>query len=296
MVPGVSRKKCRFSSTKMDSTGCDSDKRHCSLRLCGGETVKFWCGFAARSGRFGRGEYCLLRWYCRTSTILIICMGTLAGWVQTNMIVSDGSAARTGAPFWWWMPLPMQNCNPGGALDKTYLHALLERRVMIPFHRCVGAFPPIDVICIINSDRRQFTCNDLWAPDPGRVPDIGLIHQLIASRGVMITGQFSEGGLWVPFLLPRNKCMRLTSAITSVTLWARDRCMSGGYGFLFQCNRVRDKCISGNVGSIRILRVPRWLPAHPWRTVLFSVKPAAIVPPPATIYHSLRIVPLRKRF
>lgn len=75
----------------------------------------------------------------------------------------------------------MQNCNLGCALDKKHLHALLERRVIIPCRHCVLWCPPIDEMSITNPGRRQPTCNDLWAPDPGRVLDIDLLHQFLAS-------------------------------------------------------------------------------------------------------------------
>jgi hypothetical protein len=86
----------------------------------------------ACSGRSGRGECGLFRSYFFAFALLNISMGTLPRQAQDTMLEGDGLAARTGSPFWRWMPLPMQNCNPGCALDKKHLHALLERRVIIP--------------------------------------------------------------------------------------------------------------------------------------------------------------------
>ena len=181
MVAALRRKKWRASSAKMVSTGHDSAKRHCLPPLFGREAVKFWWGPVACSGRSGRGECDLFRLYCCAFAVLNISMGVLAGQVQATMLAGDGLAVRTGTPFWRWMPLPMQNCNLGCALDKKHLHALLERRVIIPCRHCVLWCPPIDEMSITNPGRRQPTCNDLWAPDPGRVLDIDLLHQFLAS-------------------------------------------------------------------------------------------------------------------
>jgi len=117
------------------------------------------------------------------------------------MIVRDGLAARTGAPFWRWTPLPVQNCNPGNALavDKTYLHALLEEHVILPCERGVVALITIDRMETPNSGKRNFTCGNLWAPDPGRVPDSDHTQLLITSGGAMATGQYNDQGLWIPF-------------------------------------------------------------------------------------------------
>jgi hypothetical protein len=181
MVAALRRKKWRTFSAKMVSTGHDSTKRHCLPPLCGREAVKFRWGPVACSGRSGRGGCDLFRLYCCAFAVLNISMGVLAGQVEATMLTDDGLAARTGTPFWWWMPLPMQNCNLGCALDKKLLHALLERRVIIPCRHCVLWCPPIDEMSIINPGRRQPTCNDLWAPDPGRVLHIDLLHQFLAS-------------------------------------------------------------------------------------------------------------------
>ena len=181
MVAALRRKKWRLSSAKMVSTGHDSAKRHCSPPLCGREAVKFRWGFVACSGRSGRGECGFFRWYCCAFAVLNILMGVLAGQVQATMLAGDGLAARTGTPFWRWMPLPMQNCNPGCALDKKHLHALLERRVIIPCRHCVLWCTPIDEMSIVNPGQRQPTSNDLWAPDPGSVPNIDPLLQFPAS-------------------------------------------------------------------------------------------------------------------
>ena len=55
----------------------------------------------------------------------------------------------------------------------------------------VDTVSPIDEMSIVNPDRRQPTWNDLWAPDPGRVSDIDLLHQFLVSSNkptVIITG------------------------------------------------------------------------------------------------------------
>jgi hypothetical protein len=181
MAATLRRKKWWFSSVKMVSTGHHSAKRHCLHPLCGRETVKFRWGSVACSGRSGRGECGLFRLYCCAFAVLNISMGVLTGQVQVTMLVDDSLTTRTGTAFLRWMPLPMQNRIPGCALDKKHLHALLERGVIIPYRHCVFWCPPIDEMRIANPGQRQPTCNDLWAPDPGRVPDIGLLHQFLAS-------------------------------------------------------------------------------------------------------------------
>jgi hypothetical protein len=191
MVAAYAEKKWLFFSAWMIWTALDSAKRHCSLPLCGKEAVKFRWGSVACSGRSGRGERCLFWWYCCAFAVLNIGMGVLPRQVQATVLASNGLAARTGTPFWRWMPLPMQICNPGCALDRNHPRPLLERRVIISCGHCVLWCPPIDEMSIVNPGRRQSTYNDLWAPDPGREQAIDFLHQSRPSSSkstVMIAG------------------------------------------------------------------------------------------------------------
>ena len=165
----------------MVSTVRDSTKRHCLPPLCGKEAVKFRWGSVACSGRSGRGECGLFRWYCCAFAVLNIGMGVLARQVQATMLAGDGLAARTGTPFWRWMPLPMQDCNPGCALDKNNLHVLLERRVMIHRGDSVFVRSSIDTMFMVHTGQHQLISSKLWAPDPGGVPKISLCHQFLPS-------------------------------------------------------------------------------------------------------------------
>ena len=78
MVAALRRKKWRLFSAGMVSTVRDSTKRHCLPPLCGKEAVKFRWGSVACSGRSGRGECGLFRWYCCAFVVLNIGMGVLA--------------------------------------------------------------------------------------------------------------------------------------------------------------------------------------------------------------------------
>ena len=71
----------------------------------------------------------------------------------------------------------MQSCNPGCALDRNHPRPLLERRVIIQPEHCLLWCQPIDEMSIVNPGRRQPNHNDLWAPDPGRVQAIDILHQ-----------------------------------------------------------------------------------------------------------------------
>jgi hypothetical protein len=85
------------------------------------------------------------------------------------------------------MPLPVQNCNPGNALalDKTYLHALLEEHVVIPCKRGVVA---------LISHAGQHISSIVWAPDPGAHSSGGARSPRVAktSRSTPITAQVVE--------------------------------------------------------------------------------------------------------
>ena len=158
MVAGVSKKKWRFSATEMVWRGCD-----------------FW-------------------WHCRASTILIICMGALAGWqVQANMVVSDGLAVKTGALFWRWMPLPSQDCTPGSALDQNNLHVHFRGHVDIYIRdTCMLMHHSLDNTIIAHAD--QHISSIAWAPDPGAPSSGGARSPRVAktSRSTPITAQVVE--------------------------------------------------------------------------------------------------------